>query len=180
MDRARHSVAHPRDGAEGIGPRTQVRNRAEELEGMLLLLQRIALGIGQPVQGDGLRLHLGGLPFGRRLLEHSHYADAGSGRELLHLALVIGQRGLGEDLDIAERRSVVEFEETESGLRVAARPHPTLQEHFAADVFGPPRLGHAHSLHFRTPGNDSQDGKLSHPAHATGRRAGPTRGPIRR
>ncbi len=48
VDRAADAVAHPRDGAERVGPRPQVGDRAQELERVPLLLQRVRFGVGEP------------------------------------------------------------------------------------------------------------------------------------
>ena len=52
VDRAADAVPHAGDRAEGVGPRAQVGDRAQELEGVPLLLERIGLGVGPAVDGD--------------------------------------------------------------------------------------------------------------------------------
>ena len=62
MDGHSHVVAHTVDRPEGIGTRTQVRNLAEELEAMPLLLQRVGRGVGCTEHLDALGLELDRLP----------------------------------------------------------------------------------------------------------------------
>src|SRR5579875_3540629 len=63
------------------------------------------------------------------------------------LALVVGQRILGDDLDVALAGAVVDFEEAEAALGIAARTEPALQAHLSANRFDLPRLGHADFVH---------------------------------
>jgi len=117
-----------------------VGNGAEELERVVLLLQRIALDVGRPVHDHASRLDLCALALAGRLLDQALDGHAAPRREALDVALVVGERGFGEDLDIAQARAVVELEEAETGLRVASRADPALQGHFQADAFRPAGL----------------------------------------
>ena len=147
VDRAADAVPHPGDGAEGVGPRPQVGDGAEELKGMLLLLQRIGFGIGPAVYGDAAGLDFGGLALAGRRLQQPADADAATGGEPLDFRFVVGQGGLGHHLDVAETRAVVEFDKAEAGLRVAAGAHPALQKGLAADHLGLPRLSDRKFFH---------------------------------
>ena len=141
---------------------------------MALLLQRIRRRVGPAVDGDFLGQHLGRLPLGRRGADHALDGDAATGGELEDLALVVRQRGLGDDLDVAEARAVVEFEEAEAALGIAARAHPALQHAFAADRLRAPRSGHADLFHRRLLPGLPPNGILHRPTHA-GRSPRPSR-----
>ena len=147
VDRAADAVSHPRNGAEGVGARPQMGDRAQELERVLLLLQRIALGVGPAMYGDTAGLDLGGLAFAGRGLHEPLDVHAATGREALDVRLVIGQRGLGQHLDITETGAVVDLDEAEARLGVAARAHPALEEDFAPDRIATAGLGHTEFLH---------------------------------
>ena len=147
VDRAADAVAHPGDGAEGVGPRPQVGDGAQELEGMLLLLQRIGFRIGPAVDGHAPRLDFGGLALAGRRLDQPLDAHAASGREPLDFRFVVRQRRLGQHLDVAETRAVVEFQEAETGLGIAAGADPALHACFPSNGVRPPRLGHREFFH---------------------------------
>ena len=85
VDRPADAVADAGDGAEGVGPRPQVGDGAQELEGVALLLQRIGLRIGPAVDGDASGVDLGRLSLGRRRLDLAVDGDAGAGGQLLDL-----------------------------------------------------------------------------------------------
>src|SRR5207253_613415 len=64
VDGLRDAVPQAGNRAEGVGPRPEVGDRAEELEGVALLLERVALGIriADPFNDGGVnfgRLSLG-------------------------------------------------------------------------------------------------------------------------
>ena len=58
--------------------------------------------------------------------------DRAAGGQLQDLVLVVGQRGRGHDLERVEARAVVDVEEGEAGLRVAAGADPALDRDAAA------------------------------------------------
>ena len=126
VDRHADLVAHPGDATEGVGARPQVGDAAQELEGVALFLQFVRLGVGGAVDGDGVGGHLGRLPLGRRRLDLAGDGDATAGGQVLDLRLVIGQRGGGDDLDVALRRAVIQLEEAEAALGVAPGADPAL------------------------------------------------------
>src|SRR5260370_13891001 len=68
-----------------------------------------------------------------------------------HFALVVGQRILGEDLDVAEAGAVVQLDEAEAALGIAPGAHPTLQPHLAADGLHLAGLGDADLVHDEPP-----------------------------
>ncbi|KKK62440.1 hypothetical protein LCGC14_3004300 [marine sediment metagenome] len=126
VDRVADTVPHSGNGPESVGARPQVGDGTKKLERMSLLLQRIALDVGQAVDDYLLGLDLGRLPLAGRLFDQSDHADATAGRELFDFRLVVFQFGVGDDLDIVEAGAVVELDEAEAGLAVAARTNPTL------------------------------------------------------
>src|SRR6516165_6445158 len=92
---------------------------------MALLLKRVAFRVGPAENSDAQSVQLGGLPFGRRLADLAHYTHAGTHRELLDFAFVIRQFSVRDNLQIAKRRTVVEFDKTESTFGIPPRAHPT-------------------------------------------------------
>src|SRR5262249_35799202 len=108
-------------------------------------------GVGQAVDDDPAGADLGGLTLGRRRLNGAVDGDAGADAEMKYLGCVVGQRVLGDDLDVAHAAAVVQLQEAEAALGVAARPHPALQTHVAADRFHLARLRDRHLFHDRNP-----------------------------
>ena len=147
VDRAGHAISQPGDGAERIGPRSQMGNRPQELERVLLLLQGVRFGVGIAVDDHRGGLHLGGLPLGRRGFDHAFHRNARTGAELFDFAIVVRQRGFRQDLDIALARTVVHFQEAETGLRIAPGADPTLQFDLLADRRRLTGLGNAQFFH---------------------------------
>jgi hypothetical protein len=103
-----------------------VRDFPEELERVALFLQRVG-GVGLPED-----LEFGGddLPFlalALRLHELAAHLDGGAGVGPGDLGRVVGEGGIGDDLDALEAGAVVELEERER-LRVAARADPALEQ----------------------------------------------------
>src|SRR5438128_4270147 len=100
-----------------------MRDLAQELRGMPLLLQRIGVVRATDdidvVGGDfpALALALGSD-------ERAAYYYRGAGGEALH-GRVIGQRVPGDDLKIAQAGAVVQFNERKI-LRITPGPHPAL------------------------------------------------------
>src|SRR5262249_45223199 len=135
------------DGAEGVGPRPQVRLGAQELQRVALFLQRVALRVGRAVDGDAGGVDLGRLALGGGLADLPDDGDARAGGEVLDLAVVVGQPGVGDDLDVALAGAVVDLDEAEAALGVAARADPPLQLHLLADRALAARLGDADLLH---------------------------------
>ena len=136
VDRVAHAIPHPGDGAERVRARPQMGDRPQELERVALLLQRIRGHVGHAVDRDRGGLDFGRLALARRRLDQPGDADAATGREPLDFRFVVRQAGFGKYLDVAEAGAVVDFKETEPGLRVAPRADPTLQDHFASNGVG--------------------------------------------
>ena len=105
------------------------------------------LASAQPCTVTLLGQDLGRLPLGRRGSHGSLNGDGAAGAELLDFALVIGERGLGEDLHVALAGAVVDFEEAEALLGIAAGANPALKENFLADGVFLPCLGDGDFFH---------------------------------
>ena len=141
VDRLADLIAHA-----AMAPNVLVRGRrvgdgAQNTRTSPLLLHGIRR-VGAAVDVDLRRLDLGGLPLRRRLQHFALDADAGAGRQVLDLRFVVRQRRLGDDLDVAQAGAVVEFEEAEAALGVAAGADPALQDDVFADGILAPSLGH--------------------------------------
>src|SRR5262245_64802240 len=92
-------------------------------------------------------MDFGGLPLCRRRLDLALDDDAGTGVQVLDDGLVVGQFAGGDDLDVALAGAVVEFEEAEAALGVAAGADPALQRDLAADRLDPARVGDGDLVH---------------------------------
>ena len=137
VDCHREAMAHARDGAEGVGARTQVGDIAQVLERMLLRRDRVGVGIVH----ESVHFDLGGLQFNRlplALARDHNAADlnrAASG-ELEHLGLVV-RNGVGDDrLHGVEAGAIGDGDEGNAGLRVTASADPTLDRDGGAEVGG--------------------------------------------
>ena len=130
MDSESQGAAHSQDGAEGGGAGTQVRFLAQELEGVALLLQGVACGVGSAVYLKGVGLHLAGLALAGAFYKTACdvYARAGGHR----FELLLGElREVKHYLEVANRRAVVECHELHV-LVASAGTHPALDAHFGA------------------------------------------------
>ena len=105
------------------------------------LLQGIGGHVGRAVDGDGRGVDFGRLALAGRRLYQARDRNAATGRKVFDFRLVVRQAALGDHLHVAEAGAVVDFQETEAGLRVAAGADPAVEDHFAADRFGPPGVG---------------------------------------
>jgi hypothetical protein len=126
------SVADAGDGAEGVGPDTQVGLLAEELHGVLLGLDGVGIGVVDEAV-DGERAAGGGIDLDLDAALGCGDGDAGDfdgamGGELGDLAGVVGERALADGLDGVEAGAVVDSNEGEAaiGLGVAAGADPAL------------------------------------------------------
>ena len=127
VDRLRQRVPHPRRRADHIGARPQMRHLAQEFERVRLRLDRVGLGVVDPADHpDRARLHLEGLPLGRRRHDRARRLDRAAGGQVQHLAFVIRQRIRRDDLQRVEGRSVRQVDKRNAGPRVAPRAHPAL------------------------------------------------------
>ena len=98
---------------------------------MPLLLQGVRGRVGQAVDRDGRGVNFRGLSLAGRRLDHARNGDAAAGGKVLDFRLVIRQAALGNHLDVAEARAVVDFQEAEAGLGVAAGADPAVERDFA-------------------------------------------------
>src|SRR5262249_6751008 len=154
MNRQAHLVAHAGDGPKGVGARPQVGDGAQELEGVPLFLELVRLRVGRAVDGDGVGGHLGRLPLGRPRLDLAGDGAATAGGELVDFRVVVGQGGGGDDLHVALRGAVVDFEEVEAALGVAAGAHPALELDVFADRPDLTSLGDGDVFHDCSCGTD--------------------------
>ena len=119
------AVPHARDRAERVRARPQVRHFAQVLERGLLRLNRIGVRVVDPADDlDRLGLQLDRLPLALARRQRTGRDDRAARRQLLDLALVVGQRGRRDDLDRVEAGAVVDVDERQPGLRVAPRANP--------------------------------------------------------
>jgi hypothetical protein len=134
VHRHRQGVAHPGHGADHVGARPQVRDLAQVLHGVALGLHRVGLGILDPADRDHLLgAQLDGLALALRGHDLAGDADRAAGRELLHDVGVAGQVGGDHRLQRLEARAVVDREERQPGLGVAAGADPALDDDAGAD-----------------------------------------------
>ena len=136
MDRIADAVPHPGDRAEGVRPRPEMGDGPQELERMAFLLQRIRFGVGDAIDEDVFGEHFGRLSLARRGADFALDANARADGELFDFRLVVRQRGLGDDLNVAEAGAVVQFDEAEPAFRVPPGADPTLNNDILADRFG--------------------------------------------
>src|SRR4029079_9539052 len=137
MDRTADLAAEPGNGPEGVSARPQVRQRPQELERVLLLLQRVGLDVGLAVNDHARGLNLRLLPLGGRGFDEAFDRDAPAGGEALDVAFVVGQRAVRDDLHVALTRAVVELQEAEATFGVTPGANPALQPDLAVYVLGP-------------------------------------------
>ena len=176
MDRKAHLIAHPSHGAERVAARPQVGLLPQKLQRRGLFLKRVRRRIGPAVDHDLLRQHLRRLSLGRRGADQPLHGDAATDGEFLDLTLVVRQRVLGDHLDVAEGRAVVQLQEAEAALGVAplrtqpcrtpSRPIASARRASATLIFSivvsVPRGAGVSRLVRR----DVGDGILHQPAHA--------------
>ena len=67
--------------------------------------------------------------------------------QLLDLALVVGQLAVGDDLHVAQAGAVVELDEAEAALGVAAGANPAAKQDLAADGFDSAGVGDGDRFH---------------------------------
>jgi len=123
----RDPVANPRHGTDGVGPRTQVRDLAQVLEGVLLGRHRIGIRIIHPADDlDALGLHLESLSAALRRDQRAERNDGATRRQVPHLGLIVDERLVGDHLDGVEAGAVVQVNEREPMPGIAPRSHPAL------------------------------------------------------
>ena len=134
MDGKRALAAHAEDRVEGVGARAQMRDRAQELEGVLLLLKRV-FGGGNALDLDGSRLQLKGLlgvgSQHQRAVHNERRADILLG----DLGVVFELVGFKDDLQVPRAAAVVQLDEAE-GVAGADGACPAADgDRFAVVVF---------------------------------------------
>jgi hypothetical protein len=117
-------VADPRDGPEGVRADAQMGLRAEELEGVMFLLHGVAGRVGQAEDADGVGLEFDALSLALAGDEFALGEQAAPGGEFGEL-VVVGQRGVGDDLQRGQARPVVDGQERETALRDANGANPS-------------------------------------------------------
>ena len=149
VDRPGRRVPHAQHGADRVGARPQVGDRAEILEAVSLLLERV-VGLGAADELDRTRLELEALARARRVDELAAQTHGVAVRELAHDGLVLRQRRLGQRLEPREAGAVVQHQEG-TLLRVARAPHPALDGHLAAGDAPAQQRRDALALHAPSP-----------------------------
>ncbi len=127
-------IADPGHGADGVRARPQMGDLAQTLERDSLLLQRIGLGIGESVHLDRRRLQLHSLALAWGLGQDAGDRDRAPDGEADDVALVVGQLAVGDDLQPGEAGAVVQLDEREAALRIAAGPDPAGDLDLGADL----------------------------------------------
>src|SRR5262249_9146086 len=114
---------------------------------MSLFLHGIIFGIGQAVNGNAAGMKLRGLALGGRLSNLAIDGNAAAGGELLDLTFVIGQRPVGDYLQVSLARTVVDLQKAKSALGIAARADPALHANGPSDRILVPGLRHGDPVH---------------------------------
>ena len=119
-----------------------------------LLLERVRLGVGVAEQLDACVASTSvAWPFAGDAFTSPSMATLAPVWRCLTTALVVRQFARRDDLHVALARAVVEFDEAEAALGVAARAHPASQAHLLADGLGLAGLGHGDLFHEESPGS---------------------------
>src|SRR5438034_472477 len=114
---------HTKNATKKIRARTQMRDLAEKLRRVTLFLERIGI-IGGSNDVDLVRDEFPLLSFTLGSDQRPTHANGSARRQPLHIR-VIWQRVRGDNLQIAQRRSIVQLDERKI-LRIAPGPHPPL------------------------------------------------------
>ena len=134
MDGKRALAAHAEDRVEGVGARAQMRDRAQELEGVLLLLKRV-FGGGNALHFYRVRLQLKGLLGVGRQHQRAAHDERRADVLLGDLGVVCELVGLENDLQVFEAAAVVQLDEAE-GVAGADGACPAADgDRFAVVVF---------------------------------------------
>lgn len=121
VDGIGEATAHPEDGSIEVSPWSEVGDAAQKFRAMAFFLKWVVVGdFAHEFQGS--RLHFPSLTGGWRGDEFAPDFDGGTG-EHFRDRYVARDACVGDDLQISEAGSVVEFEERK-GFRVPAGPHP--------------------------------------------------------
>ena len=125
VDGVGEPAADAEDSAEEVRARPQVGDLAEELHRVALFLERVG-GVGLADHGEAGGDNLPFLAGALGLNELAAHLEGGAGVGLGDVR-VVGQGGVGDDLDALEAGAVVELDEGE-GLGVAAGADPALEQ----------------------------------------------------
>ena len=132
-------MADPGDRAERVRPDPQVGDLAKVFEGVPLGRDRVGVGVVDPADHlDRICGQLHGLPLALRRGDRAADRDGTAGGQVDDLVLVVGERRGRDHLEGIEAGSVVNGQEGEPGLRIAARADPALHGRARADR-GPAR-----------------------------------------
>src|SRR5256714_15248405 len=123
MDGEGEPAADTEDRAEQIRARPKVRDLAEKLRRVTLLLERIRF-VGCADDFDFVRDHFPGLAFSLRGNQIAADHDRRAGLKPLDLG-IIRERAFRDDLETAQGRAVVQFDERKV-FRVSPGPDPAL------------------------------------------------------
>ena len=110
VNRICHIVADAEDCTKGVGPRAEVSHLSQELKGVLLLLQRIRIGVCRAVDLNGISLYLYCLSLALTLYQLAVYRETGTGGDLLE-QLLIDLALVGNDLEVIHRGAVIHGDE---------------------------------------------------------------------
>jgi hypothetical protein len=126
VNRLRGVVTHARHRSEGVGAGAKVTLLAQELERVLLGLNRVRLGIiDEAEHRDRLSLDLERLALALARHQRPGRRDRRPRREVEDLGGVVGQGAGHDQLDGIVAAAVRQVDEREPRLRVAAGSHPT-------------------------------------------------------
>jgi hypothetical protein len=152
VHRHRQRVTYTSDRAKRIRTRTQMRNRAQKVETVTLLLQREIIR-GKPIHLHGFRLDLDRLPFALTGHHDTFHPNTGTRAKLLDVGFVIGQCPISDDLQILQTRAVVDLHKGKIAFGIATRANPAAHRHPITNRRLVEYLLHAMNLHgrLRTP-----------------------------
>ena len=131
MDSDRHVVTHAIDRPKGIRARTQVGDLTEELQRVPLLLQGIGSRICRPEDFEFVCLYFYALPLTLRGDEFADHAEACSRGDLSE-KISVEACEVDDDLDIMDRRAVIQCDEANS-LIATAGTDPALDVHLLSN-----------------------------------------------
>ena len=131
MDSDRHVVTHAIDRPKGIRTRTQVGDLTEEFQRVPLLLQGIGSRICRPEDFEFVCLYFYALPLTLRGDEFADHAEA-CPRGDLSEKISVEAREVDDDLDIMDRRAVIQCDEANS-LIATAGTDPALDVHLLSN-----------------------------------------------
>ena len=118
-------MSHPSDRAERIGAGPQMRPLAKLFERVPFFLQRVGFAVGHSHDGDFARVHFGRLTRRGRRFDLTLDDDAAADGQFLDFVGVIIQLVRSNDLQISQRRTVVQLDEAEPAFAVTAGAYPT-------------------------------------------------------